>query len=631
MNVRFHPIPKTQLTFVNVALVPARTRSGETRYLCATWDGAFYVFDRAGREHVVPLPEGTNGTYSFAPDVEPGFAWVLFTGGKIARVDVDTGEIVFLEDVPLKVINWGATMTADGLFVAAATPGDVMVYDTRRREVKHMITPISSVNHYGKYLQAAPDGGVIVPIIVPGGELIRLDPQTGEFTSADVTEHVTGRNFLPPSVTLLSDGRYALPRPDSVALFSYPGFEWLGTLAYPDDNGDWQSFRNEADGRLFAYRAEEEPLYVLGEEGRWEVYLKRFPLSRGRSRLGAMFAALPENHLLWLSLFGELVEYDPDGTPRLVAELDNYGEQRISALAPSDGDRVFTTTFINASFQEMDLNTGQGRNVRPCQKHGGQASEALWFQGKFWLGCYGGAEITVYEPDAGGEWPENPRPFVDIGHEQMRPVGLCADERYLWCATHAQYGKYGGALARIDPATGACKVWRNLLPDHNPTGMVLDLPRRRIYGGTSVWPDCGSAPAAEGPAGVYAFDTEAEAVVWTARPVEDAEAVEVLCIHRDLVIAATGNQVILLRAEDGALAGSHVADPPLGRRTNTLFVGGDGELYLASAEGLFRYDLEGVRGERLIEGPVQKPEARGEDLFFIRDYRVGIAEGLWRS
>lgn len=630
MNLRFIPIPKTQLTFVNVALVPARTRAGETRYLCATWDGAFYVFDRAGREHVVPLPEGTSGTYSFAPDVEPGFAWALFTGGKIARVDVDAGEIVFLQDVPLKVINWGATMTADALFVATATPGDVMVYDTRRREVRRMITPITEKCHYGKYLQAAPDGAAIVPIMVPGAELIRLDPRTGEFTSADIAGSVTEENFLPKSVTLLPDGRYAVPRPADVALLEYPGFARLGTLPYPDAGGGWRTFRNEEDGRLFAHRGQEEPLYALSGDERWEVYLNRFPLICGRVRLGVMFAALPENRLLALSHFGELVEYDPDGTPRLVAELSNFGEQRISALGPTDGDRVFTTTFINCSFQEMSLTTGEGRNVRPCQKHGGQACEALWFRDKLWLACYGGAEITVYEPDKGGDWPENPRPFADIGHEQMRPLGLCADDRSLWCVTHAQYGRYGGALSRIDPDTGACKVWRNLLPDHNPTGLVLDRARRRIYGGTSVWPDCASAPAAEGPAGVYAFDTEAGTVVWTARPVADAENVLVCCVHGDLVIAASGDQLILLRAEDGAPAGTRVADPPLDGRANTLFVGSDGELCLACPDGLFRYDLDGGRGERLIEGPVSRPKPRGQDLFFIRDYQVGVAEGLWR-
>jgi len=80
--VRFCRMPKTQLTFVNVPIVPVKTRTGEARYMWATWGGAFYLFDRVGKGAVIPLPEGTMGTYSFAPDLEPGLAWVVFTGGE---------------------------------------------------------------------------------------------------------------------------------------------------------------------------------------------------------------------------------------------------------------------------------------------------------------------------------------------------------------------------------------------------------------------------------------------------------------------------------------------------------------------------------------------------------------------
>ena len=626
----FQPIPKTQLTFCNVSIVPARTRNGATRYMSATWGGAFYLFDRDGRADVIPLPEGAQGTYSFAPDPEPGFAWVVFTGGKVAQVDVDAGKIVFLQDVPLKIINWSATITQDGFLVCAASPGDVMVYDTRRREVKHVIAPISPTNHYGKHLQAAPDGCVIVPIMIPAAELIRLDPGTGEFTSNDARPYLKGKTSLPRSITLLPDGRYAIPKADNVCLLNYPGFEPLGMLDYPA-GGEWQTFRNEEDGRLFAYRSEEGPLYVLGDGDRWAVVLDRFPLRCGRAQLGAMFAALPENRVLALSGFGELVEYDPDGTPRLVAELDNCGCQRISALAADEGRRVFTTTFINASFQEMDMATGRGRNVRPCQNIGGQACHAEWFQGKLWLACYHGGEITVYDPESGGDWPENPRPFAQIGQQQIRPVGFCVDGRHLWCATHAEYGTYGGALTRIDPASGACKVWRNIVPDHNPTGIVPDLDRGRIYGGTTVWPDCNSAPAAEGPATVYAFDLARESVLWTARPVDDAQTIFVSAAYGDVVIASAGGRLILIRADDGGVERIIDAALPLDGRACSLFVGGDGELHLASTDGLFRYDLDSGPGEQLIEGPVARPRVRGADLFFIRDYTVGFAEGLWKA
>lgn len=629
--VRFARVPKTQLTFVNVPLMPVKTRAGEARYMSATWGGAFYLFDRQGRATIIPLPEGTFGTYSFVPDVEPGFAWVLFSGGKLAQVDVDAARIVFMQDVPLEKLNWSAAMTRDGLLVCSAHPGDVMVYDTRRRAVKFMFTPISPVNHSGKYLQAAPDGCVIVPMAVPGAEWIRLDPRTGKITRTEAGPYRLEKGVLPASVTLLPDGRYAAPQARHVALLRYPDFEPLGTLAYPSEAAGWKSFRTEEDGRLFAYRDEGGPLYRLGDGDRWDIYLKRFPLECGRARLTTMFSALPGNRLLALSPFGELVEYDPDGTPRLVAELDNLAHQRLCALAPGDGAHVFTTTFINSSFQELNMETGRGRNIRPCQKHAGQVSAAIWFRERLWLACYGGAEISVYDPARGGEWPENPRPFADIGHEQMRPVGLCAEGDALWCATHAQYGKYGGGLARIDAASGACQVWRDLLPGHNPTGIVLDRARGRIYGGTTVWPDQQSAPAADGPGGVFAFDLARRVVAWTAQPVAGADGVVVETVYRGTVIASTPGRLIVLRAEDGRVERIIQAELPPGDPAPRLFTGGDGELYLASAKGLFCYDLDRGPGERLIEGAVDLPRVRGADLFFVREHEVGVAEGLWQS
>lgn len=626
-------VPKTQLAFVNVSIVPARTRSGAVRFMSAAWGGAIHLFDPRGRTAKVPLPEGALGTYAFTPDVTPGLAWATVTSETkvtLVQFDVDDARLVSIEDLPLRGMTWSAVMTRSGRLVTSAHPGDVLVYDRRLRKVTKVFAPLSPMNRYGKYLQVAPDDSVIIPMMVPGAELIRLDTQTGAISAAPADSFRGPNNYLPASSTLLPSGHYAIAQEGGVALLDYPGFKRISVLAYPAD-GRWQTFRNEEDGRLFAHRADGGPLYVLDASDQWAVYLERFPLQCGRARLDNMFATLPGNRLLGLSAFGEVVEYNPEGTPRLAAELDNYGYQSICALAPGDGSRVFTTTFINSSFQELDLATGDGRNVRPCQKLAGQASAAVWHQGRLWLACYHGAEITVFDPNAEGEWPENPRPFAEIGHEQLRPVALCAEGDHLWCDTHAQYAKYGGALARINIRSGECRVWRHLVPDHNPTGIVLDSARRRIYGGTTVWPDMQSAPAAKGPAAVYAFDMEREAVAWTAQPVEGAERMSVQTVWRDTVIARADGRLILLRAEDGVVDRIVERELPPGEPAARLFVGGDGELYLASPQGLFRYDLDRGPGDRVIEGPVSLPCVRGPDLLFIRAYDVGLAEGLWRS
>lgn len=630
-SVQFRRVPKTQLAFVNVPIVPVRARSGEPRYLSAAWGGALHVFDAQGLARTIRLPEGFEYTYAFTPDVVPGLAWAVLTGlTKVVfvQVDVDDGRILFEQDVPLRGIVWSAVTTQEGRLVCSAHPGDVLIYDTRRREVVKLLSPLHTPHRAGKYLQRAADDHVIIPLMLPGAELIRLDANTGEFSVAAAEAYRGPNNFLPASCSLLPSGRYAIPQADAVTLLDYPTFKRSATVAYPG-SGEWQTFRNEEDGRLFAHRGDGGALYALDEGDRWAEYLPRFPLQVGRAQLGAMFAALPANRMLGLGTFGEVIEYGSHGQTREVAQLDNYGTARLCALAPGEGNRVFTTTFINSSFQELDLKTGQGRNVRPCQKLSGQVSAAVWHRGRLWLACYAGAEVTVYDPAVPGDWPENPRPFADIGHEQLRPVSLHADGDHLWCDTHAQYAKYGGALVRISIRSGECRVWRHLVADHNPTGIVLDTVGRRIYGGTTVWPDMQSAPAAKGPAAVYAFDMDRETTAWVAQPIEGAQWMTVHALWRDTVIACAGDRLIQLRTSDGRV--EHIFDRPLppGDPVPRVFVGGDNALYLASSEGLFEYDLDRGPGERLIDGPVAHPCVSGGDLLFVRGYRVGLIERLW--
>jgi len=631
MNLVSATIPKTRLAFVNVPLVPVRTRAGETRYLCATWGGAMHLFDRAGTEKIIPYPEDTAGSYSFVPDLENGYAWAVHTGGKITRIDVDAGKIDFVQDIPLSNLNWSAALTPDGRLVCAAHPGDVMVYDVHRREVVDMFTPISTANTKGRCV-CAPDGRMVIPMLNPGAELILLDPRTGAQESVLVLDD-TAYTF-PRAFTFLPDGRIALPRTTQVDTLTYPGFAAGPILAYPEPGEEWRSFRDTADGRLYAWSGEERPLYRLTDACEWEVYLERFSTTFHRHELD-MFSVLPNRGLLALTRFGLLLEYDSRGAQSAIAQLDNLGRQRISALAPGAGDQVFTSTFINSSFQEVDYRTGRARNITPCQAKGGQVNNLLWFGERLWLAAYGGAEINVYDPNGGGAWPENPRPAVLIGEDQMRPLALETDGHSLWCVTHAKYGLLDGALTRVDPVTLKHKVWRGLVPQSNPTSLALH--DGMVYVGTTIHRDQRAGPPGPVPGAVVAFDAARERVAWTARPVADAEAVQVVGVLDDhlLAIAFMPEMETLLRLDlDG---GELLQAAALGFDRQggpwSFFIGG-GRLCAALPDGVFLYDLALGVGERLVPGPVSPgptPVSRGDDLFYIREHEVAVAEGLWES
>ncbi len=648
-NVALCVMPKTQLSFTNVPVVPVRTRAGERRFLSATCHGAMHLFDERGRERVIEYPESDRISYSFVADLDDGFAWAVHTGGVITRIDVDAGAYDFVERVPLEILNWGACLTREGLLVCTATPGDAMVYDTRARRVLHMIRPISAKNHYGHYPRALEDGRVVVPMSTPGKEFVLLEPRTGEFHAFE-PESLRDLAWFPRSVTVLADGRFAVPRARHVQMFRLPDFADAAPLAYPPGDGDWETFRDYGDGRLFAYPRGGGPLFALDARGDWQVHLDRFSPRVGRTEY-IMFAARDGRSLLGLSQFGEVATWEPTGAARQVAQLDNLGHQRISDLAPGDGSTVFTTTFINSSCQVMDWRTGVGRNVRPCQDHSGQAPCAVAVDGKLWLACYGGAEINCFDPSRGGEWPENPRPVAKIEHGQMRPTALAWDGRFLWCTTHAQYGTLGGALSRTNPQTGECRVWRNLVKDHNLSSLALDRERGIVFAGTDIHADCDSAPAAEGPAAVVAFDARKEAVAWIARPLADADLLTLIGLSPDGLIVSSGyggGEMLRLDPRDGRLAGRFAKRLSAHWTAHEFFVGPDGALYVASApDGLFRYDLADGPRERLVEGTILKPRVRpstqlgalsesssrngGRDLFFIRGNRLGVVEGLWTT
>ena len=636
-STRFVTIPKTQLAFVNVPLVPVRTRSGETRYLCATWGGAMYIFDADGNEKVIPYPAGGIGSYAFSPALEDGFAWAIHTGGFITRLDVDKGTIDLLQPIPLQTMTLGATITRDGFLVCTFSRGDVMVYDTKQCRITHLLTPISQCgNMYGWYPRTAFDGYVVIPIAIPGGELIRLDPRTGTYES--LRPHADESGVLPAlpferTLTFLPDRRLAFPHSGRIETITYPDFKDAESIPYPDVRvAGWRVFRDYGNGRLFTYHVDGGPLYVLEDSCIWKPYFAQFSPKPGKVILDN-FCALPSGELLGLGLFGEVEKYKHDGSVIMIAQLNNTGYQHFNHLQPTEDSLAFTTTFINMSFQEVNTNTGKGRNFRPCQQHLGQVTGTAWLDGKLWLAGYGGAEISVYDPRIGGEWPVNPRHVLSIGEQQMRPQGMVSDGQHLWTATNAKYGLKGGALVRIDPKTETAKVWRNIVPDHNYTGLCVNVKRRHVYAGTTVYADQGSAEPAPLPASIIAFDMDREAAAWIACPTPDAVSIRVLVLPSpDLVLAAAypgyPKEVFLLEAETGSILRRFDPKLPPEWLDESFLVGEDGTVYVACSIGLFKYDLENGPGEQILNGAVNKPVVHGKDLFFIRGHEIGIAKGV---
>jgi len=388
-----------------------------------------------------------------------------------------------------------------------------------------------------------------------------------------------------------------------------------------------------------AQKADGQDMYVLGENDSWAVHVRNF-IPKVKDVPFVWSWTVVDQSILAVGQYGELCLFDRDGNGRLTRQLDNFGYQAISSFAPADkGTKVYAGPFINSSLLELDIATGQGRNIRPVQEHGGQVNCIFVHKGTVYMACYAGGSISAFDPSKPVDWPNNPRHVCDLGQEQMRPGNdsVRFDGRYFWFCSHARYTVLGGAIVRFDPETETCKVWRNLVQDHNPSRLCLSLDNRCVLVGTGPDPDTGSGPPAETPAAVFVFDTTAEKVQWVVRPLG-----EKVNYYVPKLITPAGDILTFAFLKNGGCA-FLLLDPDTGEVRRELewpatdklgitdyFRGPDNRLYATAEIGLYHFDLESGVGEQMAECAMRAPWVRGNDLFFLQDHcAAGMIIGLW--
>jgi len=255
------------------------------------------------------------------------------------------------------------------------------------------------------------------------------------------------------------------------------------------------------------------------------------------------------------------------------------------------------------------------------------------------MGAYAAGTIAAFDPEKPISFPDNPRCVLHIGHEQMRPGNNSVrfDGQHLWFATHAQYGKRGGALVCFDPEKETCKVWRNLVPEHNPGRLCLSNDKKEVFVGTSPDADCNSAPPADTPAAIFCFDVETEQVVWLIRPLEHKAGYyvpKVITPKGDLFVFADQKQekttMLLIDPADGTVKHHGNIDELEEKGVTDVFCAHN-RMYVTTRHGLFEYDPEKGLGKRIIDTLMQDPRVRGNDLFFRWEWEAGLVEGLFEN
>lgn len=207
----------------------------------------------------------------------------------------------------------------------------------------------------------------------------------------------------------------------------------------------------------------------------------------------------------------------------------------ICGLNKGPDGKIYGSTIISMHIFSFDPKCRKLEDLGRVGWGGGEVYDVISYEGKLYMGSYGGAYWGVYDPekpwnprpDAEGKAADaNPRCIGQLGEDMNRPFEYAVgpDDR-IYIACRANYGIAGGGLGRYDPATDELKVYRD--PKQSVQAVAAD--DRFVYGGTSVSGGRGSV-AYTTQALLFVFDPEKQKRIYECVPVDEAIAVTSLAV-----------------------------------------------------------------------------------------------------
>jgi outer membrane protein assembly factor BamB len=609
-----YQIPETLLPFVNTEIAEIEV-DGRLHLVSSTWGGRnfgrIYLFDPdTGRSIWRRLPDAvgrTGGAYMLrtGPD---GRLYIGCGEGSLVVYDPEADRFEVLIRGQMSGITWGGCVT-NSLVVWSASPGDACVYDWRQRRLLKTFRPLDSEQppaRYGHNVLECPDGKVLLGMNVPQARLVLLDLVT--LTSKSCTPEVLKGRTSTGSLTFLDAGRLALLSNNELLILGYPSLELNRRISPPA--GRQLGRICLVGGVIYGLSWPDGDLYHLNhaEGSNWEFLREHFV-----GEESAILHVLADRYVCALTPFGRYLRYDTRGGEVFESELDSTGPMDTHAICVVPQiRRVFGAPYINQRFWDIDLETGRGRDLGRAAPGGGEICCMVWDQAtaRLVMASYTTCTLTTFDPKAPVSWPDNPRVLGRVGHEQMRPIGLVHDGRFVWLVSSAKYGLLGGALSRIDPQKGEIRVWRNIVPNQMPVSLVADSAGRRIYFATDVHGDCDSVPPTEQTAQLVVFDMDSLTIDRQQTVSDQAETLRLLAMFPTgrilgLAIGSDPTDRTLFTWEPTAGTIEHLGPVPaegglssLGRpggpesRGQTV-AAPDGRVYAAVGDQICKVELDG--------------------------------------
>ncbi|SDU72779.1 outer membrane protein assembly factor BamB family protein [Jiangella alkaliphila] len=456
-------------------------------------------------------------------------------------LDPASGEAVSQIPLPDSLGAWVSAVSGTDVYVGTYTPAKLYRVDTVSGEVEEILTAGGS-GAVVYALTVAPDGVVYAGTYESsGGRILAYDPATGAVTDLGVT--VPGQDYVR---ALVADERYlyagigsaaSLVRIDRATHESIDltppdlaGATFVSSLALHEGvllggvspRGQLLVVETADPSRYELVQAPAETFVVAvtgGEPGR--AYFAARPsgtlygydLWSGTAE--ALAVPAPEKAAsgltfndgqVWGLVDGLAYAYDPAGGGVTGLPLDAAGvtpsPEGPMALA-ADSEHVYVSGSGGVQIHDI-ARGGSSRVFVPGE------AKSLWPTGDtVYLSVY--TRALIYElPSTAGPV----RQLAEIGHEQTRPRDSFLDDGTgrLYVGTEPDYGRYGGALAVYDTATGELDVYRDIVEDQTISAVAAEGDT--VYIGSDIKTGLGTSPVAT-RAEVAAVDAGTGAVRWS--------------------------------------------------------------------------------------------------------------------
>jgi len=177
-----------------------------------------------------------------------------------------------------------------------------------------------------------------------------------------------------------------------------------------------------------------------------------------------------------------------------------------------------------AAMFEIDLATGQMRDLGVLGQGKTQVYHVLAHGGGLYQSSYAEGSITYYDPKQPIEKGVNPQEIITLAKtdDQERAQELVlGPDGMIYAGTIPVKGQLGGVLLRIDPADKSTRVWRNLVPNQSLISMESVPATGEMFVTTTIGGGSTAIPT-EKEAVVFLWNCKEEKISWQGKPVPGA-------------------------------------------------------------------------------------------------------------